>query len=103
MRYVIAVWAIPLLIFWGWFGLSYYDMNFGYVMLTRQVHDLLFELYGEMLGIDPATIPWLLVKACVFDTLFLIAIMAFRARKKIAARFREMRERYRDVPSAPSA
>ena len=38
MRYIIALWALPLVIFWGWFGLSYFDMNFGYVMLTRQVH-----------------------------------------------------------------
>ena len=57
MRYVFAAWALPLGIFWGWFFLSFYDINFGYVMLTRQVHDLVFQLYGKMLGIDPATIP----------------------------------------------
>ena len=103
MRYVFAIWALPLVIFWGWFGLSYYDMNFGYVMLTRQVHDILFGLYGEMLGLDAATIPWLVAKACIFDTLIILAIWAFRRRKQIAARLRAMRERYSDAPSVPSA
>jgi hypothetical protein len=103
MRYVFAIWALPLVIFWGWFGLSYYDMNFGYVMLTRQVHDILFGLYGEMLGLDAATIPWLVAKACIFDTLIIMAIWAFRRRKLIAARFRAMRERYSDAPSLPNA
>lgn len=103
MRYVIAVWALPLVIFWGWFGLSYFDINFGYVMLTRQVHDLLFDLYAQMLGIEAATIPWLVAKACIFDTLFILAIFAFRRRKQIAARFRALRERYSDAPSVPNA
>ena len=59
-------------IFWGWFFLSLNDINFGYVMLTRQVHDLVFQLYGEMLGIDPATIPPLVAKACILDTVILL-------------------------------
>lgn len=103
MKYVLAIWALPLVIFWGWFGLSYYDMNFGYVMLTRKVHDLLFQLYGNILGLDPATIPWLVAKACIVDTLILLAIYAFRRRRQIAAWVRNVRERYREVPAAPSA
>ena len=55
------------MLFWGWFFLSLNDMNFGYVMLTRQVHDLVFQLYGDMLGIDPAIIPAMVARACVFD------------------------------------
>lgn len=102
MRYVLIAWAAPLALFWGWFALSYYDVNFGYVMLTREAHDLLFELYGQILGIDPGTIPWLLAKACVFDTLILLAIWAFRRRRDIAAWWRQRRERY-SVPSLPSA
>ncbi|MBA3446233.1 MAG: hypothetical protein H0T56_01250 [Pseudaminobacter sp.] len=103
MRYVLAIWALPLIIFWGWFGLSYHDMNFGYVMLTRDVHDLLFQIYGDMLGIDPAIIPAMVAKACVFDTLFLLAIYAFRRRTQIFAWFRTVRERYFGVTSSPSA
>jgi hypothetical protein len=92
MRYLLALWALPLVLFWGWFGLSFYDINFGYVMLTRQVHDLLFELYGEILGLDPKTIPWLIAKACIFDTLILMAIWAFRRRREIQASWRRWRE-----------
>ena len=103
MRYVLALWALPLVVFWGWFGLSYFDMNFGYVMLTRQVHDILFQLYAEMLGIDAATIPWLVAKACIFDSLLLLAVYAFRRRRQIMAWLRTMRTRYLDTSSFPSA
>jgi Family of unknown function (DUF6105) len=84
MRYVIILWVAPLLLFWGWFGLSFYDINFGYVILSRQLHDLVFKLYGEILGIDPDTIPLLLVRACIFDAFLLGAILAFRRRRQIA-------------------
>lgn len=94
MRYVLALWASPLVLFWGWFGLSFYDINFGYVMLTRQVHDLVFELYGDMIGIDPTIIPAMVAKACIVDTLVLMAIFAFRRRRQIGAWLKTQRERY---------
>jgi len=81
MKYVFALWATPLVLFWGWYFLSYFDINFGYVMLSRRAHDLVFELYGQMLGIDPQTIPTLIAEACILDTLILLAIWAFRRRK----------------------
>ena len=87
MRYLIAMWVAPLVLFWGWYFLSLNDMNFGYVMLTRQAHDLLFQLYGEVLGVEPTTIPPLVAKACILDTLLILAIWAFRRRKAIAAWF----------------
>jgi hypothetical protein len=87
MRWIFVAWALPMGIFWGWYFLSYYDMNFGYVMLTRDVHDILFQLYGQMLGIEPATIPPLVAKACILDTILILAIWAFRRRKAIAAWF----------------
>jgi Family of unknown function (DUF6105) len=103
MRYIVMLWALPLVLFWGWFGLSYYNMHFGYVALTRQFHDVIFELYGELLGLDPATIPWLLVRALVFDTFLLLGIWAFRRRREIAAGTRRLRQRYVSVESAPGA
>ncbi len=57
MKYVIAIWAAPLVLFWGWFFLSLHDINFGSVYLSRQLHELVFKLYGEMLGVDPGSIP----------------------------------------------
>lgn len=94
MRYVLILWAVPLALFWGWFFLSFNDMHFGYVMLTRDVHDIVFGLYGDMLGIDPATIPMLVAKACVFDTLIIGAIYAFRRRREIAAWAHDAKTRY---------
>lgn len=83
MRFVMIAWALPLCAFWGWFLLSFHDVNFGSVYLSRGFHDLLFRLYGEILGIDPARIPWMAAKACVFDTILLLGILAFRRRKQI--------------------
>lgn len=93
MRYLFALWAAPLVLFWGWFFLSLNDINFGYIMLSRQLHDLVFQLYGQMLGIDPAIIPGMVAKACVFDSLLLMAIWAFRRRRTIAGWIGAMRGR----------
>lgn len=103
MRYVLALWAAPLLIFWGWYGLSYNNIHFGYVMLTREAHNLVFQLYGEMLGIGPEIIPGMVAKACVVDTLFLLAIYAFRRRRQLATWAKIRRARYLGVISSPSA
>lgn len=101
MRYLIAAWLAPLGLFWGWYFLSLNDINFGYVMLSRQLHELVFQLYGEMLGIDPATIPGLIAKACLFDTLILLAIWAFRRRRVIAGWIRTARERWAGAGTRP--
>lgn len=110
MRALLALWAAPLVLFWGWYFLSLNDMNFGYVMLSRPLHDLVFELYGNMLGIDPATIPGLVAEACLFDTMLLLAIWAFRRRRAIAAWVRALRDRqaapsptvFEDGPKLPA-
>ena len=91
MKYVLLAWATPLALFWGWFFLSANDINFGSVYLSRGLHELVFELYGQMLGIDPATIPWLVAKACIFDTFLIAGLFAFRRRKVLIALFRDWR------------
>lgn len=102
MRWLLFFWALPLSLFWGWYFLSLNNMHMGYVMLTRQAHDLVFELYGQTLGIDPAIIPGMVAKACVFDTFLLAGILAFRRRKAIAAWLRERRPA-QGLASTPSA
>lgn len=92
MRYVLAFWALPLVLFWGWYFLSLNNIHFGYVLLTRQAHDLLFALYGDMIGVDGSDIPRLVAKACVFDTVLLMALCAFRRRKAIASWFSTLRD-----------
>lgn len=94
MKYVLLAWAAPLGLFWGWFFLSANDINFGSIYLSRALHDLVFQLYGEMLGIDGATIPWLVAKACILDTGILLGIWAFRRRRELRAWLEAKRARY---------
>ena len=102
MRSILYFWAAPMGIFWGWFYLSANDMSFGYTMLTRKMHDFAFQMYGSILGIDPQTIPGLVARACVFDTIFIFAILAFRRRKPIMAWLRSFRAETA-VEAQPSA
>ena len=92
MRTLLALWAIPTGLFWGWFFLSLNDINFGYVMLSRQLHDLVFQLYGQILGVDPAIIPGMVARACVFDTFLVMGLIAFRRRREIGEWFRPRRQ-----------
>ncbi len=88
MKWLLIFWAGPILLLTSWYSLSYYDMSFGVFMLTRQAHDLVFSIYGHVLGIPPETIPPLVMRAIVVDSLFLFSLIAFRRRKAIAARWR---------------
>ncbi len=88
MKWFLILWACPIILLAGWYGLSYYDMSFGIFMLTRQAHDLVFAVYGNILGIPPETIPPLVARAIAFDSLIVFAIIAYRKRKAIAAWYR---------------
>ncbi|GEO86421.1 MULTISPECIES: DUF6105 family protein [Alphaproteobacteria] len=85
MKVFLVLWGMPIVLLGSWYGLSYYDMNFGFFMLTRQAHELVFAVYGNALGLPPETIPPLVARAIVFDSLMVFSIIAFRRRKKIAA------------------
>lgn len=100
MKYIFSAWAAPLGLFWGWFFLSANDINFGSIYLSRALHELVFQLYGDMLGVAPETIPWLIAKACLFDTGLIAAIWAFRRRREIAAWWSAQRGRLIPVPVA---
>lgn len=96
MRWILAAWSLPLVVFWGWYFLSAYNLHFGYVMLTRDVHDIVFEIYGETLGIDPASLPGLVARACILDTVLLFTILAFRRRAALSGWLKSLRRRYSD-------
>lgn len=85
MKTLLLLWALPITILGAWYGLSYYDMSFGFFMLTRDAHDLVFQIYGNVLGIAPETIPPLVLRAIIVDSLILFAIIGFRRRKQIRA------------------
>ena len=80
MRYILILWAVPLALFWGWYALSVNDLNFGSIYLSRQLHDAVFAVYGQTLGVAPETIPPMLAWACIVDTGIIGAIAAFRWR-----------------------
>jgi hypothetical protein len=88
MKWFLILWAGPVLLLGAWYGLSYYDMSFGFFMLTRQTHDLVFQIYGNILGIDPEALPPLVARAIAVDSLIVLAIVAFRKRRQIAAWWR---------------
>lgn len=82
MRIFLLLWFVPLVLFWGWYGLSYHDINFGIRMFTRELHDLVFIIYGNAIGIEPEKVPGIAAWACFFDSLIVLSIAAFRWRAK---------------------
>lgn len=92
MKWFLIFWGGPILLLGTWYGLSYYDMSFGFFMLTRQTHDLVFQIYGNILGLPPEILPGLVARAVVVDSLILFAIIGFRRRKQIAAWWRARRQ-----------
>ncbi|MGQ2949817.1 MAG: DUF6105 family protein [Agrobacterium sp.] len=85
MKWFLILWAGPVALLGSWYWLSYYDMSFGFYMLTRQTHDLVFQIYGNILGLPPESLPPLVARAILVDSLIVFAILAFRKRKQIAA------------------
>jgi hypothetical protein len=84
MKWLLIFWAGPIFFLGSWYWLSYYDLSFGLFMYTRRVHDLVFQVYGHVLGIPPESIPPLVMRAIVVDSLLLFSLVAFRKRKAIA-------------------
>ncbi|WP_337184902.1 DUF6105 family protein [Shinella sp.] len=92
MKWFLILWAGPIALLGSWYGLSYYDMNFGIFMLTRDAHDLVFRIYGHILGIPPENLPPLVLRAIVFDSFLVLGLIAFRRRRQIAAWWRARRQ-----------
>jgi hypothetical protein len=91
MRYILLFWAAPLGFFWGWYFLSLNDYSMGTHFFSRRLHDLVFNIYGNILGIEAELIPALVAKACVFDTLLIAAIFTLRKRHSIIQRVKSLR------------
>ena len=82
MRTILILWALPIVIFWGWYGLSAYDIHFGLNFLTRAFHDQLFVIYGNIMHLPPEDVPWALAWLFTVDTLILFGVAALRWYKK---------------------
>lgn len=83
MRYLLVFWGAPLGFFWGWYYLSLNDVHMGTNFFSRPLHDLVFNVYGNILGMDPSVIPGHIARACLFDTVLIFGIFAFRKRAAI--------------------
>jgi hypothetical protein len=83
MRYFLLFWLLPVGFLVGWLQLAANDMSFGTMFFSREMYDLVFGIYGDILGIDPAILPPMIYKALALDTLIIAAIVAFRRRKPI--------------------
>ena len=92
MKWFLILWAGPIALLGSWYGLSYYDMNFGIFMLTRDAHDLVFQIYGHILGIPPESLPPLVLRAIIVDSLLVLSIIAFRRRKQVLAWWQARRQ-----------
>lgn len=105
MRYIFYFWFLPMSLFWAWFGLSYYDINMGTDFFSREMNELVFAIYGSILGLERETIVWLVVRACIVDTILIFAIFGFRKRHDIKAWWQARREKLADNtdPAQPLA
>lgn len=100
MKWLMGFWGFPIIFLGTWYSLSYYDMNFGIFMLSRQAHDLVFQIYGDILGLPPETIPPLVARAIAFDSLLVFGLYLLRRRKQIWAWYKT---RQSSVPAASLA
>ena len=80
MRVLLILWFVPVVLIALWYGLSVNDWHLGTRILSREMHDLVFGLYGRLLGVQPESLPPLLARAVAFDSLVVFAIVAFRLR-----------------------
>lgn len=92
MKWLVFGWGGPVLFLALWYGLSYYDISLGFFMLTRETHDLVFEVYGAALGLPPEAVPPLVLRAIIVDTFLVFGIFALRRRKQIMAWWRARQE-----------
>ena len=97
MKWFLILWAGPIALLGSWYGLSYYDMSFGFFMLTRDAHDLVFQIYGHILGIPPEDLPPLVLRAIIVDSFLVLGLIAFRRRKKILAWWHARRQSASDA------
>ena len=84
IRGLLIFWFLPIAFFWSWYFLSFYDLGFGLFFYSRELHDMVFQTYGDLLGVDPFAIPGMVAKALVVDSAIVFALVALRKHRAIA-------------------
>lgn len=82
MRVFLVLWVTPIVLLGSWYGLSYHDINFGWRILSRDLHDVVFLIYGNLLGMKPESIPPLVLKAIILDTFLVLGLIMLKRRRK---------------------
>lgn len=90
MRVILVLWAFPLVVFWTWYALSANDISFGTIFLSRQLHDIVFEVYGRTLGVPASSVPSMMASACAVDSALILSLAAYRWRKSWLPHARHM-------------
>ena len=91
MKWILIFWAGPVAFLGSWYTLSFYDISFGTFFFSRQMHDLVFDIYGHVLGMPPAEVPPLVFRAILLDTAIVFGLLALRRHREIRAWWRRRR------------
>jgi Family of unknown function (DUF6105) len=84
MRYFLFLWVLPVGGLAAWLFLASHDYSFGTLFFSRDMYDLVFGIYANILGVEAASLPPLVYKALVVDTLIVVALFALKRRRDIA-------------------
>ncbi|WP_062016048.1 DUF6105 family protein [Aureimonas sp. AU4] len=93
MRWFLTLWFAPMSFLALWLGLASHDLNFGMLFFSRALYDHVFGLYAAALGVAPETLPPLVVRALILDSLIVVSVFAFRRRRAVGAWFSAVRQR----------
>ena len=86
-RVLIFLWLSPVVLFSAWISFSMLDWHFGLPFMTREAHDLVFNAYEAILGIERARIVALIRNALILDAVVLGLIVAWKRRTQIRGLF----------------
>lgn len=93
MRIFLILWITPIVLLGVWYGLASNDV--GYVFFSRDIHDQVFELYGNILGLEPEVLPGMVARAIVFDSGIVALIIAYKKRAVLIPIMRQLFNRSR--------
>jgi len=79
MRTIFFLWLFPIVFFWGWHFLSFYDVG-GAFFLTKDFNTHIYTIYGNILQMPAADVPMALAWIFFVDSIILffgVAIIAW--------------------------
>ncbi len=77
MRILLSAWFAPITFLVLWLLMASNDWSLGIHFFSRDMYDSVFDLYANVLGVPAETLPPLVVRALVLDSLIVLALYAF--------------------------